>query len=158
MSKIIFIIASVLVLYCASPGLAQRGEAYGRRNFPVSDFPCWMKPYLEATQEQLKALENLQKFFYQEISSLRNQQITARYELRAFLDNPEPDEKRVLAKQNDLSNIQKKIDELSVQYFLKARSLFTLDQISKLPSGCNLGFHYESGRGWGRGMGQRNRY
>ncbi len=154
MRKTILIIVSFMVLNSASPGFAQRGEGYGRRNLPVSPSPCWKKTSLEATPEQLRALDNLQKSFYQEISALRNQQITMRYELRALLDNPEPDAKRVLAKQNDFSNTQKKMDELSVQNFLIARALFTLDQISKLPSGCNLGFNYGAGIDWGRGWGQ----
>ena len=64
----------------------------------------------------------------------------------------------VLAKQNNLSAIQAKMGEISVQYFLKARALFTREQLSTLPSGCNLGFNYGSGMGWGWGMGQRNRF
>lgn len=157
MRKKILIIVSFMVLYSASPGFAQRGEVYGRRNLPVSPSPCWTKTSLEATPEQLRALDKLQKSFYQEISALRNQEITIRYELRALLDNPEPDAKRVLAKQNDFSNTQKKIDELSIRYFLKARALFRPEQTSQLPSGCNLGFNSGSGtdggRGWGQGRG-----
>ena len=89
MKKIIFIIAGFLVLFFASPGFAQRGEPYGRRNFPVSESPCWTKAYLEATPEQLKALENLQRSFYKEISALRNQYMNLRYELHALLDHSE---------------------------------------------------------------------
>ena len=63
----------------------------------------------------------------------------------------------ILEKQNQFSDIQKKMDEISIQYFLKARALFTPDQLSSLPSGCNLGFNYGQGMGWGRGMGQGNR-
>lgn len=158
MRKIIFIFAGFLVLFLASSGFAQRSEPYGRRNFPVSDSPCWTKPYLEATPEQLRGLENLQQSFYQEILALRNQQITMRYELRALLDHPKPDAKMILEKQNQFSGIQKKMDEISIQYFLKARALFTPDQLSKLPSGCYLGFNYGSGMGWGRGMGRGKRY
>ena len=158
MRKIIFIIAGFLVLLFASPVFAQRGEAYGRRNFPVSDSPCWTKTYLGATPEQLKSLENLQRSFYKEISDLRNQHMNLRYELRSLLDSPNPDRKMILEKQNQFSGIQKKMDEISIHYFLKARALFTPDQLSRLPSGCALGVNYGEGMGWGRGMGRGKKY
>ena len=158
MRKIIFIIAGFLVLFFASSGFAQRGESYGRRNFPLSDPPCWTKAYLEATPEQLKSLENLQRSFYKEISGLRNQHMNLSYELYGLLDKPKPDAKMILEKQNQVSGIQKRMDEISIQYLLKTRGLFTQDQFSRLPSGCNLGFNYGAGTGWGRGMGKRNRF
>jgi len=158
MNRIIFIIAGFLVLSFASVGFAQRGESYGRRNFPLSDSPCWTKAYLEATPEQLKSLENLQRSFHKEISALRNQHMNLSYELYGLLDEPKPDAKMILEKQNQLSGIQKIMNKISIQYLLKARSLFTQDQFSRLPSGCNLGFNYGQGMGWGRGVGKRNRF
>ena len=53
----------------------------------------------------------------------------------------------ILAKQNNLSALQKQIDEISIQYLLKARAIFTPEQLSNLPSGCNLGFNYGQGMG-----------
>jgi hypothetical protein len=158
MRKIIFIIAGFLVLFFASSGFAQRGESYGRRNFPLSDSPCWTKAYLEATPEQLKSLENLQRSFHKEISALHNRHMNLSYELYGLLDEPKPDAKIILEKQNQVSGIQKRMDEISIQYLLKVRGLFTQDQFSRLPSGCNLGFNYGAGMGWGRGMGKRNRF
>jgi len=158
MKKIIFIMAGFLVLFFASSGFAQRGESYGRRNFPASDTPCWTKAYLEATPEQVKSLENLQRSFYKEISSLRNRYINLRYELHSLLDHSKPDTRMILEKQNQFSEIQKKMGEISIQHLLRARALFTPDQLSRLPSGCNLGFNYGQGMGWGQGMRERNRY
>lgn len=158
MNKIIFIMVGFLVWFSASPVFAQRGETYARRNFPVSDSPCWTKPYLEATPEQLKELENLHRSYYKEISALRNQYINLRYELHSLLDHLKPDAKMILEKQNQFSNIQKKIDEISIQYHLKARALFTPDQLSRLPSGCNLGVNYGQGVGWGQMRGRGKRY
>jgi hypothetical protein len=158
MKKIIFIMAGFLVLFFVSPGFAQRGESYGRRNSPVSESACWTKAYLEATPEQLKSLENLQRSFYKEISGLRNRYINLRYELHALLDYSKPDTRMILERQNQFSDIQKKMDEISIQHLLRARALFTPDQLSRLPSGCNLGFNYGQGMGWGQGMRQRNRF
>jgi Spy/CpxP family protein refolding chaperone len=158
MNKKILIIFSLIILLSVPPAFAQRTGAPGGQNFPVSDSPCWTKPYLEATPEQLKTLENLHRSFYKEISDLRNQHMNLRYELRSLLDSSKPDRRMILEKQNQFSGIQKKMDEISIQYFLKARALFTPDQLSKLPSGCYLGFNYGSGMGWGRGMGQGRGY
>jgi hypothetical protein len=158
MRKMIFIMAGFLVLSFVSPGFAQAGEPYGRRNFPVSESACWTKAYLEATSEQVKSLENLQRSFYREISVLRNRYINLRYELHALLDYSKPDTRMILEKQNQFSDVQKKIDEISIQHLLKARALFTPDQLSRLPSGCNLGVNYGQGMAWGQGMRQRNRY
>jgi hypothetical protein len=150
--------AGFLVLFFASSGFAQRSETYGGRNFPVSDSPCWTKPYLEATPEQLKPLENLQRSFHKELSYLRNYYINLHYEIRSLLDGPKPDRRMILEKQNQFSNIQRKIDESSIQYLLRARALFTPDQLSRLPSGCNLGFNYGSGMGWGQMRGRGKKY
>jgi len=158
MNKIIFIMVGFLVWFSASPVFAQRGETYGRRNFPVSDSPCWTKPYLEATPEQVKKLENLHRSFYKEVSGWRNHYMNLHYEIRSLLDSPKPDRGMILEKQDRLSNMQKKIDEISIQYYLKTRALFTPDQLTRLPSGCNLGFNYGSGMGWGRGMGPGKGY
>ncbi|MBI5967037.1 MAG: periplasmic heavy metal sensor [Deltaproteobacteria bacterium] len=158
MIKKSFIIFGLIILFAASPVFAQRGDNPGRRNSPISDSPCWTKPYLEATPEQLKTLENLHRSFYKEISDLRNQHMNLRYELRSLLDSSKPDRRMILEKQNQFSGIQKKMDEISIQYFLKARALFTPDQLSKLPSGCYLGFNYGSGKGWDRGMGKGKGY
>lgn len=140
--------------YMGGPGFAQQSEPYGRRNFPVSDSPCWTKSYLEATPEQLKGLEGLQKSYFQEVLSLRKRQMDLRYELRALMEHPDPDTKRVVAKQNDLSAIQKQMDEVSVRYYLKGRGLFTVEQLSRMPSGCQLGFSYGPGRGGGPSRGR----
>jgi len=81
-----------------------------------------------------------------------------RYELHALLDHSKPDTRMILERQNQFSDIQKKMDEISIQHLLKARALFTPDQLSRLPAGCNLGFNYGLGMGWGQGMRQRNRF
>ena len=106
----------------------------------------------------MQALDELHRVFYKEIWSLRNQYFTEHYELRALLSSPKADAKMVLSKQNNLSTIQKKIDEVSMQYFLKARSVFTSEQLSILPPDCRLGFNYGQGMGWGRGIGPGKGY
>ena len=134
------------------------GPGYGKRNFSVSDSPCWTKPYLEATPEQLNDLENLQRSFYKENSGLRNRHIKLHYELRSLLDYTKPDARLILEKQKQLSGIQRNMDEVSIRYLLRARALFAPDQLSRLPSGCNLGFNSGQGTGRGQRRGGGGRY
>jgi len=157
MRKRAFIIL-IFLFMAVSPVFAQWGGGTGRHRVPLSDTPCWTKPYLETTPEQMKSLEDLQRSFRKEIAALSSQQIQLRYDLRALMDHPKPETKMIFVKQNNLSVLQKQIDEISIQYLLKGRAIFTLEQLSNLPPGCNLGFNYGQGTGWGRGMGQRNRF
>lgn len=158
MKRIILVLTGFLLLFFSSSGYAQRGEAYGRRNLTISISPCWTKPYLEATPKQLQALENLQRSFYKEISSLRNQYLNLQYELRARLEHPHPDVMAILEKQKQFFDLQKKMDEISIQYLLKARAIFNPEQLTKLPLGCNLGFNYGQGFGWGQMRSRGKRY
>lgn len=158
MNKKFLIIFSLIILLSVPPAFAQRTGAPGGRNFPLSDTPCWTKPYLEVTPEQIAGLEQLHRLFSREILNLRTQYIKGRDELRSLLSGPKPDAQLVLTKQNRLSALQKQMDEISIQYLLKARAIFTPEQLSNLPSGCNLGFNYGSGMGWGRVMGPGKGY
>ncbi len=157
MIKNILLTCSVIVFIAASPAFAQWGGAPGRRNSPVSDSPCWTKAYLEATPEQLGALQNLQRSFYKEISALKNTSMNKGYEIGSLLESQNPDAKMILEKQRQISDLKKNMDELSIQYLLKARALFTPEQLLRLPSRCNLGFNYGQGAGWGQGR-SRNRF
>jgi hypothetical protein len=158
MIKRIFAIFGLIVFLAISPALAQWKSVPRERNFPLSESPCWTKPYLETTPEQLQVLGESHRAFFKEILLLRDRYRMESYELRTLLSSPNPETKMVLSRQNNLSTIQKKIDEVSMQYFLKARSTFTPEQLSKLPPDCRLGFNYGLGMGMGRRVGQRNRF
>lgn len=95
----------------------------------------------------MKELENLQHSFFKEILALRSQYVNLRYEIRSLMGHSKPDPKMVVEKQKKFSDIQNKIDEISIQHLLKARALFTPNQLSRLPSGCNLGGNYGFGAG-----------
>ncbi|MGB9700082.1 MAG: Spy/CpxP family protein refolding chaperone [Thermodesulfobacteriota bacterium] len=169
MDKKISQLLIILFLIVASANLAggwelnrevfpvQRGGNYGRGSLSNFQNPCWTKSYFHATPEQLRSLENLQRAFYKEITPIRSQYFNLYYELRARLDYPQPDAKMILEKQREIAELQKKIDEISIQYFLKARNLFSPEQLVNLPSGCNLGFTIGQGMGWGRRTAPRYR-
>jgi hypothetical protein len=156
MVKIFSIIFGLMIFFATCPAFGQQVGRRAGRSLPISDSPCWTKTYLETTPDQLQALDLLHRAFYKEALSFRNQYLTEYYELRGLLSGPKADAKMILSKQNSLSTMQKKIDEVSMQYFLKARPIFTPPQLSNLPPDCRLGFNY--GLGMGRGMGPGKGY
>jgi hypothetical protein len=153
-AKIIIAFVLILIL-AASPLLAQSRGGQAWRGMRPADSACWKNPEFRATKEQLKSLEEVHRSYLREIGRYRDQYVGESYELRSLLSNPRPDAQMVMEKQQSLSVLQRKIDEISLQHFLKARQVFTQDQISRLPSGCSLGFTYGAGTGgdWRRGQG-----
>jgi hypothetical protein len=154
-TKILIIFILILILGASSLFAQSRGGR-GGRIMRSADSPCWKNPRFGATGEQLKALEELHRSYIVSLKQYQSQYIVEHYELRSLLSSPTPDSKLVIDKQNQVSSIRKKIDEISLQYLLKARQIFSLEQISLLPYNCGLGFTYgkETGqtRSWGQGM------
>jgi len=162
MKSNIFIGLIFILILAASPLFAQSRGGQAWRGMRPPDSACWSDPKFGATREQLQSLEELHRSYLREIGRYRDQYVGESHELRALLSNPKAEPHRVMDKQNSLSGLQKKIDEISLQHFLKARQIFTEDQVSRLPSGCSLGFTYGAGTGgdWRRGQGRgwgRNR-
>jgi len=160
--KLKILVGLILILILAASSLfAQSRGGQPWRNARPADSACWKTPEFGATEEQLRSLEQVHRSYLREIGRYRDQYVGESYELRALLSDPKAEPHRVMDKQNCLSGVQKKIDEISLQHFLKAREIFTEDQIGRLPPGCSLGFTYRpgtdwdwrrgQGRGWGRG-------
>jgi hypothetical protein len=154
-TKILIVFILILILGASSLFAQSRG-GQGGRIMRSADSACWKNPRFGATDEQLKALEELHRSDIVSLGQYRNQYIVEHYELRSLLSSPTPDSKFVIDKQNQVSSIQKKIDEISLQYLLKARQIFSPEQISLLPNSCGLGFTFGKGmrqsRSWGLGM------
>lgn len=150
------LIAFILILIlAASPLFAQSRGGQAWRGMGPADSACWKNPEFGATKEQLKSLEQVHRSYLRELGQYRDQYVGESYELRALLSDPKAEPHRVMDKQNSLSGVQKKIDEISLQHFLKAREIFTEDQIRRLPPGCSLGFSYRPGTDWDWRRGQR---
>ncbi len=150
----VFIGLIFVLILTASPLLAQSRGGQAWRGMRPADSACWQKPEFGATEEQRKSLEQVHRSYLREIGRYRDQYVGESYELRALLSNPKVEPHRVMDKQNSLSGVQKKIDEISLQHYLKAREIFTQDQISRLPSGCSLAFSYRPGTDWDWRRGQ----
>ena len=110
------------------------------------------------TEEQINALPDLQNSFYTEIAPLRRDLIISSIEFRQFIYDPRIDPKILLDRQKKISELQLKLENLSLSYQIKARSIFTNEQLDRLPWDCTLGMGTGSGINIGIGRGPRKGY
>jgi CheY-like chemotaxis protein len=106
-------------------------------------------------EEQLIALKNLQDSFYAESIPLRRDLMISNYEFRQLVSDPKMDPKIVLDRQKKVLELQSKLEHLSLSYQMKARSIFTNEQLDRLPWDCMLGMGTEFGINVGIGRGPR---
>lgn len=130
---------------------------------------CFWNNYsvrLNLSVQQRTTLENLYQDFIKEISPVRNQ-LDARFrELRNLFLNSPSDRSALNRKREQISGLQRNVDEKILDYRLEALSVLTTEQILLLPPDCCLGINpgrgygpgfgrgYGYGRGYGRGFGR----
>jgi len=114
---------------------------------------CWQSPDLVLTEEQAKALGAFQHAYLAEAMPLRKELIPLRFELRHLIRYPDVQSKILLDRQKKISELQAKLESLSLSYQIKARSILTRDQLERLPTDCSLGMDtgFEIMIGIGRG-------
>jgi len=113
---------------------------------------CWgyERGYGDVTKEQQSKLQELDKKFYEETATLRNELWAKSAELDTLLRSPDPDPEKVKAVQGELNDLRAKLDEKRLNYELEARKI-----LPELRSGGRhgMGYGYHMGRGYGHHMG-----
>lgn len=110
---------------------------------------CGQSPVL--TEEQAKALEAIQHAYMAEAMPLRRDLIVLRLEFRYLVRDPNVQSKLLFDRQKKISDLQAKLDDLSLSYQIKARSILTKEQLEQLSQDCLLGTE----PGFGRDAGTR---
>jgi len=127
-----------------------------QRTFPSQNMPSlkkesrgafWQSSSIGLTEAQGKELESLQQAFIAEAMPLRRELMSLRFELRHLIRDPNVGPEILLDRQRKISKVQTKLDSLSLSYLVKARSVFTKDQLEQLPSDCSLGIEVGFGVG-----------
>jgi hypothetical protein len=105
------------------------------------------------TEEQAKAIENLQRTYAAEAFPVRMELMCLRLELRHLIRDPKVQARILFDHQRKISALQSRLEELSLSYQVKAKSVFTKEQWGRLPQDWLLGMdtEYEPGMGVGRG-------
>ena len=96
---------------------------------------CWESSSLALTEAQKKALETLRRAYMAEAIPIRTGLFALKIELRHLLSDPNVQPQILFDQQRKISALQAKLEELSLSYQVKARSVFTKEQLERLPQG-----------------------
>ena len=136
-------------------------EAQQPKAPPVSPFPqtqlkgvCRKDPSIAFSEEQTKKLENLGRAYLAEAKPLWTELRDLRFEMRHEVSDAEIRSEALLKKQMKMSAIQGKLEDLRFSYLVKARAIFTKEQLERFPADCPLkmGAGYGTRKGIGRGL------
>jgi hypothetical protein len=119
---------------------------------------CRKDPSIMFTEEQTTELENLQRSFFVEVKALWGELRDLRHEMRNAVSDSEIQPQVLFEKQMKISAIQAKLENLRFAYMIKARAIFTREQLERFPADCplqmELGYWYKKGHG--KGISKRN--
>jgi hypothetical protein len=106
---------------------------------------CWESSSFGLTEAQKKALETLRSAYIAEAIPMRTGLFALKIELRHLLSDPNVQPQMLFDQQRKISALQAKLEELSLSYQVKARSIFTKEQLERLPQGWafEMGLGYE---------------
>ena len=147
------IILFILIIFGVQPSQAQRTNPWESNpsSKRESRGAFWQSPSFGLTEAQGKELERLQQGFVAEAIPLRRELMSLRFELRHLIRDQNVPSKTLLERQGKISELQGKLENLSLSYQIKARSIFTKEQLEQLPQDCSLGM--ETGFGMWMGIG-----
>jgi Spy/CpxP family protein refolding chaperone len=154
--RVVFVIIFlILIIFGVQPSKAQ--PPFYPHNKPTlrpdGQDTYWKSSDLGLTEAQEKTLESLQQAYASEALPLRMELMSLRFELRYLLRSPNVQPEVLFDRQKKISELQMKLDTLSFSYQMKARSVFTKEQLERIPEECLPGMDkgYEMFMGTGRG-------
>ena len=151
MKKLSFMVTILIVFILINIKVSE-----AQRTFPLNTKPNLrmdspgmpMKlPSLDLTEEQAKALDSLRRSYMVEAMPIRTELFALRIELRHLLSDPNVQPQILFDQQRKISALQAKLEELSLSYQVKTRSVFTKEQLEQLPPDCWLGLEVRFGVG-----------
>ncbi len=112
---------------------------------------CRKDPSIIFTEEQTKEFESLQRAYLAEAKPLWSELRTLRLDMRYAVSDPQVQSQVLLDKQRRISALQAKLENLRFSYLIKARAIFTKEQLERMPPDCplNMGTGYGRRRGLG---------
>jgi len=111
---------------------------------------CRMDPSITFNKEQTEKLAHLQRAYLEEAKPLWGEMRNLRLELRFAVSDPQVKPQALLDKQRKFSGLQARLENLLFSYQVKARAIFTKEQLERFPSDCPL----KIGRGYWPGVGK----
>jgi len=145
----IFSALMLFLLTLSIIGISEAQEPFPKLNRPNlrmdSQGRCWESSSFALTETQKEALETLRRAYMAEAIPMRTGLFALRIELRHLLSDPNVQPQILFDQQRKISALQAKLEELSLSYQVKARSIFTKEQLGRLPQGWafEMGLGYE---------------
>jgi Spy/CpxP family protein refolding chaperone len=163
MTRLTFVVTILIVLILVNFKISETQSTFPLKTRPNlrmdSQGPCWESSSFALTQAQKKALETLRRAYMAEAIPIRTGLFALRVELRHLLSDPNVQPQILFDQQRKISALQAKLEELSLSYQVKARSIFTKEQLEMLPQGwafeMGLGFEIpimDTGRRFKKGL------
>jgi len=141
------LILSLFALFAIQMSVAQeRSPKLDKPSLRMdSQGTCWESSSFGLTEAQKEALETLRRAYMVEAIPIRTGLFGLRIELRHLLSDPNVQPQLLFDQQRKISALQAKLEELSLSYQVKARSIFTKEQLERLPQGWafEIGLGYE---------------
>lgn len=134
---------------CMEPG---RGMGPGTGMGPGSCMALYAASDLNLSAEQSGKLQTQRETYLKEVTPLQNQLFGKKAELRLLWGTQNPDRAEITAKQNEIFDLERQVQEKATSYRLDCRSILTPEQQAQMTAfgpGCGRG------RGYGGGHGPR---
>jgi DNA-binding response OmpR family regulator len=153
---IFFTLMLFLLTFCIIR-ISEAQEAFPKLNRPnlrMDSQGMPMKPPAsDLTGDQAKALDSLRRSYMAEAMPIRTELFALRIELRHLLLDPNVRPQILFDRQRNISALQARLEELSLSYQVQAKSIFTKEQLERLPQDCflEMGIGYGTEAGIGRG-------
>ena len=150
----IFITFLLCLLTLFSIQMSEAQEQFPKLNRPNlrmdSQGRCWKSSSFGLTEEQIGALESLQRAYQAEATPKYRELMTLRIELQCYVLDKNIKPQDLMERHKKLLSLQTEFESLSFSYQMKARSILTKEQLERLPQDCLL----EMGIGYGMGIGK----
>ena len=131
-------------------------RGYGHRGYGGGD------PYSNLSPEQKEKLQAQQQKFSEDTAELRRELSQKRLELRSLWIDPKADPEKIKAKQREVFELQRRLQEKALEHKLAIRELLPEEGIGQGPWGHGYGMgsgsHHGRGHMGGHGFGAKRGY
>ena len=112
----------------SQPPDTKYGPGMGRMHWR-GDSPCFRASDLNLSPDQMKELNLIHQAYFRETQPLRAELLSRYFELKEFLTNPIIKMESIHAKNAEIIQLQSRLEERSIYYLVKVRTLLTQDQL-----------------------------
>ena len=155
MKRLFVLLGSVLLVSSLAVPLLAHGPGFGRGPHMMGPWGSdsgycgqYERGYGNVTKEQRSTLQELDKKFYNETATLRNEIVAMSDELNTLLNSADPDPEKAKTLQKSLSEVRAKMDEKRLAYTLEIR---TIIPESRFRHRYGWGYRHHR-KGYGSGM------